>query len=261
MKITSIHNKKILHLRKLYKSRERKSSDVFLVEGVKEVLRGIDSGFLIDSIYYSPEILKQDVKEAFKLIPSDIEIFELDRKVYEKLAYRVDTEGIIALFKKKKYSLEEIDIGNESLFIILESIEKPGNLGAILRTADAAGVDAVILTETKVDQYHPNVIRSSIGAAFNVPVISSSNNRVAEWLSKNSIEVYSAALPAYVNIYNLNLKGNIALVFGTESKGLSDIWLEEDYKIFTIPMTGIVDSLNVSVSVAVSLFEAVRQRI
>ena len=204
MKITSIQNKKILRLRKLYKSRERKTSDVFLVEGVKEVLRGISSGFIIDSIYYCPDIFNQNIKKIIASNSSDIEVFELDEKVYEKLAYRVDTEGIIALFQKKMYSLEDINIGAKPLVLILESVEKPGNLGAVLRTADAAGVDVVILTETRVDQYHPNVIRSSIGAVFNVPVVSSSNIIVEKWLSKNNINVYSAALPAYESIYKLD---------------------------------------------------------
>ena len=259
MKITSVNNQKILGLRKLYKNRERKASDVFIVEGVKEVSRGVSSGFSLKSIYYSPEIFNNDLDKIIGENIDGIDVFELDKKVYEKIAYRDNTEGIIALFDKKKYSLEELQITENDLFIVLESLEKPGNLGAVLRTADAAGVSCVILTESKVDNYHPNVIRSSIGAAFSVPVIISSNSKVKDWMKDKGINSFAAALPAYDNIYELNLKESTALIFGTESDGLSKFWLDNADHTYTIPMTGIVDSLNVSVSVAVSVFEAVRQ--
>jgi TrmH family RNA methyltransferase len=263
MKITSIHNQKILVLRQLYKNNERKNSDAFLAEGKKEVLRGINSGFDVISVYYSSEILsdKEFTEIISSFINTDKELYDLDKKVYEKIAYRSDTEGIIALFKKKQFSLDEIKVANKDIFVVLEAIEKPGNLGAVLRTADAAGVKAVVLTETKVDQYHPNVIRSSLGAAFTIPVIISTNENVKAWLDVNNVNIYSAALPAYKNFYEIEMKQKTALVFGAESQGLSDFWLKNSTEIFTIPMTGIVDSLNVSVSVAIALYEAVRQQV
>jgi TrmH family RNA methyltransferase len=260
IKITSVHNKKILKLRKLYKSRERKAADVFLVEGVKEVSRGIASGFEPDSIYFCSDIYKEDIQE---ILPDniDIPVYDLEKAVYEKIAYRDNTEGIIALFRKKIFSLNDFKPkSDDELFVVLESVEKPGNLGAVLRTADAVRATAIILTESKVDQYHPNVIRASLGAVFTVPVIVTSNQGTLEWLKKNNIKFYAAALPAYKNIFELDLKKNIALVFGTESEGLSDFWLENSSENYTIPMRGIVDSLNVSVSVAVSVYEAERQR-
>ncbi len=261
MHISSVHNKKVLQLRKLYKSRERKASDIFIAEGVKEVSRGINSGFEIVSLYYCPEIFKSDMSLFLNDKNKSVELFELDKKVYEKVAYRDNTEGVLAVFKKKIYSLEDFSSDDEGLYIVLESVEKPGNLGAVLRTADAAGVTAVILTESKVDQYHPNVIRSSIGAAFTVPVVVTGNAELHSWFNQNAIEYYAAALPAYNNLYSIDLTGKIALIFGTESQGLTPFWLKAKEKIFTIPMTGIVDSLNVSVSVAVTIYEAVRQRI
>ncbi len=260
MYISSVHNKKVLQLRKLYKSRERKASDVFIAEGVKEVSRGINSGFEIVSLYYCSEIFKSDISLFLKGKNESVELYELDKKVYEKVAYRDNTEGVLAVFKKKIYSLEDFSSADEGLYVVLESVEKPGNLGAVLRTADAAGVTAVILTESKVDQYHPNVIRSSIGAAFTVPVVVRGNEELLSWFNHNAIEYYAAALPAYNNLYNIDLTGKIALIFGTESQGLSSFWLKTKKKIFTIPMTGIVDSLNVSVSVAVTIYEAARQR-
>lgn len=261
MKITSIHNQKILVLRQLYKNNERKNSEVFLAEGKKEVLRGINSGFDVIAIYYSSEILnKKDFTGIISSLKKEPEIFDIDKKVYEKIAYRSDTEGIIAMFKKKQFSLEQIKVGDKDIFLVLEAIEKPGNLGAVLRTADAAGVKAIVLTESKVDQYHPNVIRSSLGAAFTIPVILSSNEEAKSWFEENRVNIYSAALPAYISLYEISMDQKTALVFGSESQGLSDFWLTNSHQNFTIPMTGIVDSLNISVSVAITVYEAVRQQ-
>ncbi|MBK7095820.1 MAG: RNA methyltransferase [Saprospiraceae bacterium] len=260
MKITSIHNQKILALRKLYKSNERKHSEVFIAEGKKEVERGLMAGFEAVSVYYSSDIIdKISLENIVSKIRNKAEFTDLDKSVYEKIAYRDNTEGIIALFRKKVHVLEDISVGYNDIFVILEAIEKPGNLGAILRSSNAAGVKAIILTETKVDQYHPNVIRSSLGAVFEIPVIITSNSKVLEWLKIHNIKAYSAALPSYASIFQLDLRGNISLVFGAESDGLSDFWIKSSDEIFTIPMKGIIDSLNVSVSVAISLYEAVRQ--
>ncbi len=260
MIISSVHNKKILQLRKLYKSRERKLSDVFVAEGVKEVERGIKSGFEVVSLYYCPDIYSRNISELLRNTSTEIPVFELEKKVYEKVAYRDNTEGVLAVFRKKVYTLNDFVSDENSLFVVLESVEKPGNLGAVLRTADAANVNAIILTESRVDQYHPNVIRSSIGAAFTVPVVVTTNIELKQWFDTNNIGYYSAALPSYTNIYNVDMKKSIAVIFGTESQGLSSFWLKEKEKIFTIPMSGIVDSLNVSVSVAVTVYEALRQR-
>ena len=262
MRITSIHNQKILALRKLYKSNERKQSEVFIAEGKKEVERGILSGFEPVSVFYSSEIIDQvELDDIVLKLKNKPELFDLSNTVYEKIAYRDNTEGILALFLKKKIELCDLNIGTSDIFLILEAIEKPGNLGAILRTADAAGIKAIIMTESKVDQYHPNVIRSSLGAVFQIPVIIASNTEVFEWLKSNEIKSLSAALPGYKNLYEMEMQGNVSLIFGAESIGLSDFWLINSNETFTIPMSGIVDSLNVSVSVAISVYEAVRQKL
>jgi TrmH family RNA methyltransferase len=263
LKISSIHNKKILSLRKLYKSRERKKQSVFLVEGYKEVLRGIRSSFQVEAVYFCPDIIStQNWNSISHILGSETEIFQLDKSVYEKLAYRGDTEGVLAVFKKRNFLPEEIiNTSDNQLFIILESVEKPGNLGAILRTADAAGVDAIFLAEAKVDQYHPNVIRASLGGVFTVPVMNATNEEIFSFLTKYKIQSLAAALPSYRNIYELEMQKSTALIFGTEATGLSDFWLQKADSTYTIPMQGIVDSLNVSVSVSISIYEAVRQRI
>ncbi|HHH55447.1 MAG TPA: RNA methyltransferase [Bacteroidetes bacterium] len=260
VKITSVHNKKILALRKLYKSRERKASDVFIAEGKKEVQRGILSGFELEKLYYCPTIFKNDLNDIDKLDFEKVDIYELDKSVYEKIAYRDNTEGILALFKKKTYGFDDIASDSKNLYIVLEAVEKPGNLGAVLRTADAAGITGIIMTNTKVDQYHPNVIRSSLGAVFTVPVVVSTNEDALRFFKENNIKIYSAALPSYKNLYELDLNQPVAMVFGTESNGLTDFWLQNNDENYTIPMNGIVDSLNVSTSVAISIYEVLRQR-
>jgi TrmH family RNA methyltransferase len=260
MKITSLHNQKVLAVRKLYKSNDRKKSDLFIAEGRKEVERGFVSGFKASYVFYCSEITDSIMLE--QIISGSMErpeIFDLDKAVYEKIAYRDKTEGVLALFYKKTYSLEEIVPGENDIYLILESVEKPGNLGAILRTADAAGIKGIILSESKVDQYHPNVIRSSLGAVYRIPVVVTGNTQVMKWLKDYDIKSVAAALPSYNNIYTIDLRGNIAIVFGAEAEGLSEFWIKNADELFTIPMRGIVDSLNVSVSVAISVYEALRQ--
>lgn len=260
MKITSLHNQKILAVRKLYKSNDRKKSELFIAEGRKEVERGFLSGFKAKYVFYCSEITDSDTLEY--ILSGAIErpeVLNLDSAVYEKIAYRDKTEGILALFYKKTFKLEQILPGENDVYLILESVEKPGNLGAILRTADAAGIKGIILSESKIDQYHPNVIRASLGAVFRIPVVVSENEPVVEWLKQNNIKSMAAALPSYNNIYGVDMKGNIAFVFGAEAEGLSEFWIKNADKLFTIPMQGIVDSLNVSVSVAIAVYEALRQ--
>jgi TrmH family RNA methyltransferase len=261
MIITSIHNQKILALRKLFKSSERKNSDVFIAEGKKEVTRGILSAYEIIGLYYSSAIIAQESLDSLlTLVHNNTEVFDIDKTVYEKLAYRDNTEGIIAVFKKKIFTLNDFLIGGDDIYLILEAIEKPGNLGAILRSADAAGIKGIILTQSKVDQFNPNVIRSSLGTVFRIPVVITSNEDVCDWLKKNNIKSFSAALPSFKDLYDLDLKGNIAMIFGSESSGLSEFWVKRSDEVYTIPMRGIVDSLNVSVSAAISVYEALRQR-
>ncbi len=261
--IASTHNQKILALRKLYKSRERKKSNLFLVEGIKEVSRGLQSSFEPVAIYFCPKIIPSTVwDKIYSSLPGGVEIYALEKAVYEKIAYRENTEGILAAFRKKEYRFEDIyRQEKKQIFVVLEGVEKPGNLGAILRTADAVGVDAIFLTEGKVDAYHPNVVRASLGGVFTVPVLSSSNTDLYARFRHYNIQTYAAALPAYRNMYELPMQETTALIFGTESTGLQDFWIQKADETYTIPMQGIVDSLNVSVSVSVSLYEALRQRI
>ena len=193
-------------------------------------------------------------------IPEEAKVFQVSRNVYEKIAYREGTEGIIAEMKYRERKLEDIKLSENPLVIVLESVEKPGNLGAVLRSADAAGADAVIICDPLTDLYNPNLIRASIGAIFSRQVAAASSEETIAWLKKNNIQILTAQLQDSSLYYDTPMTGPTAIVMGTESTGLTDIWREAADKHIRIPMLGALDSLNVSVSAAILLFEAVRQR-
>ena len=194
------------------------------------------------------------------LSPEGTKVFEVSRNVYEKIAYRGGTEGIIAEIRYKDRKLEDIKLGANPLVVVLESVEKPGNLGAVLRSADAAGADAVIICEPLTDLYNPNLIRASIGAIFSRQVVTASSEETIAWLKANGLNILTAQLQDSSLYYDTPMTGPTAIVMGTESTGLTDIWRKAADRHIRIPMLGALDSLNVSVSAAILLFEAVRQR-
>lgn len=259
--ILSPQNPKIKNLVKLQKFSERNEQGVFVLEGWRELTLALSSGYIIDSIFYCDEIKNRiDINEVLKLNTSPHSIYRITQKVFEKVAYRENSDGIIALLKPKKLSLENIKLSSVPFIIILEAVEKPGNLGAILRTADAAKVDAVIICDQKTDVYNPNAIRSSVGCVFTNQIAVSSNQEVFDWLKKNNIKAFAAALTATKYYQEIDLKKSCAIIMGTEADGLSDFWLKNASEQIKIPMRGKIDSLNVSTSTAILTFEAMRQR-
>jgi TrmH family RNA methyltransferase len=258
--ITSTKNPKIQAIFKLQKPRERASTGLFTIEGVREVSQAIKSGYDLEqllvcgSIYQPEHEYPIDMSRAKEVIP-------INQAVFEKLAYRTTTGGIIAVSKIRPLPLHALEKTKSSFFLIIEQVEKPGNMGAILRTADAAGVDGVILTDPATDFFNPNVIRSSLGCCFTVPVAHDSNQKVGEWLKAHGISTYAAALvPGSRKYYTMDYTKNCAIILGTEAEGLSDFWLEQaDHKII-IPMNGTIDSINVSNAAAILAYEVVRQR-
>ena len=189
-----------------------------------------------------------------------MKIFEVSPEVYEKMAYRGSTEGVIAEVRTREMRLTDIKPGPSPLIMVLESVEKPGNLGAVLRSADAAGADAVIVCDPLTDLYNPNLIRASLGGIFSVPTVACSSEEAIEWLKSNGIRILTAQLQDSSFYYDTDMKRGTAIVMGTESTGLTDIWRKAADSHILIPMLGRLDSLNVSVSAAILLFEAVRQR-
>lgn len=251
--VSSPKNPKIKDLVSLQeKSSMRRETGLFVVEGRREIEHALESGYKIDTLFYCPE-LGGTQHPADKLI-------EVPAAVYERIAYRGTTEGEIAEFREKSVSLKDIVLGKNPLVVVLESVEKPGNLGAVLRSADAAGADAVIICDPLTDLYNPNLIRASLGAVFTRQVVSTTSEEAVEWLKKKKIQILTAQLQDSEWYYDTDMKRGTALVIGTESTGLTDIWRNAADAHIKIPMLGSLDSLNASVSAAILLFEAVRQR-
>ena len=256
--ITSGQNPKIKELLALQeKSRERRKAGLFVVEGRRELEHCLAAGFVPDTIFICPEIFDPSAED---ILPENTKVFEVSRNVYEKIAYREGTEGIIAEIKYKERKLEDIKLRNNPLVIVLESVEKPGNLGAVLRSADAAGADAVIICDPLTDLYNPNLIRASIGAIFTRQVVAATSEETIAWLKANGMIILTAQLQDSSLYYDTQMTGPTAIVMGTESTGLTDIWRKAADRHIRIPMLGQLDSLNVSVSAAILLYEAVRQR-
>ena len=253
--ISSIQNPKIKLLTALQKkSAERRSRGVFVVEGQRELQHCVEAGFEVESMFVCKELFTGDfdVKNAA--------VYTVSPKVYEHIAYRGSTEGVVAVVKCRERSLDDLELGETPLIIVLESVEKPGNLGAVLRSADAAKADAVIVCDPLTDLYNPNLIRASIGAVFTVPVVACDSSACIDFLKSKNIQILTAQLQDSSLYYETDMRRGVAIVMGTESTGLTQQWrLAADAHI-RIPMLGRLDSLNVSVSAAILLFEAVRQR-
>lgn len=258
--VTSARNPKFKDLLALQeKSRLRREKGLFVVEGRRELGHCLAAGYVPDTVFYCPEILPEGELGALLGGHSPL-VIELPRPLYEKAAYRESTEGVLAEIKTKELSLNDLQLPENPLILVLEAVEKPGNLGAVLRSADAAGADAVLVCDPLTDLFNPNLIRASIGAIFTVPTVAVSSAQAIAWLRSRGIRIYTAQLQDSSLYYDTDLKGPSALVMGTESTGLTPQWREAADRHIRIPMRGRLDSLNVSVSASILLFEAVRQR-
>ena len=258
--ISSAQNPKIKKLLALQqKSSERRSEGLFVVEGRRELEHCIEVGYEVDSVFYCPDIIGRSADPAVDF-PKGAKLFEVSAFVYDKIAYRAGTEGVIAEVRTRNLQLADLKLGENPLIIVLESVEKPGNLGAVLRSADAGGADAVIVCDPLTDLYNPNLIRSSIGAIFTVPCVACNSAECIDFLKARGIKIFTAQLQDSKLYYDTDFRGGSAIVMGTESTGLTDIWRKAADAHIRIPMLGRLDSLNVSVSAAILLFEAVRQR-
>lgn len=256
-RLTSVQNPKIRQLMALQqKSSLRREKGLFVVEGRREILHCIEAGFTVDSVFLCPEA----GAVALPDIPETCRTFEVSGDVYRKMAYRESTEGIIAEVVFRQLSLDDLKLNGNPLVMVLESVEKPGNLGAVLRSADAAGVDAVIICDPLTDLFNPNLIRSSIGAVFTVPTVCCQSYDAICWLKRHKIKIITAQLQDSELYYNTDFTQGSAIVMGTESTGLTPLWRQAADSHIRIPMLGRLDSLNVSVSAAILMFEAVKQR-
>jgi RNA methyltransferase, TrmH family len=256
--ITSTQNPKIKNIIKLQKTKNRKNNNLIMIEGEREIFLALESGIKISEFYYCSDFAsnKYDVIDK---INNNI-ITSVSAEIFKKIAYKEHPDGYLALAEPKHYFLKDLKLGEKPLVVVLEGVEKPGNLGAILRTADAAGVDAVLVCDGQTDIYNPNVIRASQGTVFTKQVAVCTNKEVIAWLKEKKIKTYAAALNAKKFYDDIDYNQSSAIVFGTEDKGLSEEWLCNAEELIKIPMHGEIDSLNVSNSAAIIIFEALRQR-
>ena len=258
--ITSIQNSYIKELLKLQeKSRERKKKGLFIIEGKREISLAISANYEFDTILYFEDLISE--QEILHLFNANVNRILISKEVYQKLAYRGSTEGIIAVTKAKDFSLENIKFKSETpLILVAEGIEKPGNIGALLRTADAANVAAVFIANPKSDLYNANIIRSSVGCVFTNQIAVGSSEEIVAFLAEKKIQMYATTLQNSNEYHKENYTAATAIVVGTEATGLTTVFREEATQNINIPMQGQIDSMNVSVAAAIVLFEAKRQR-
>lgn len=258
--ITSLQNPLIKQLFLLQeKSRERRKTGLFLVEGRREIALAVKGKYKIETLFFCEEIISKN--EVLSLDSVAVEVVEITLPIYQKLAYRDSTEGILAVVKAKEHSLKEISFKTENpLILVAEAPEKPGNIGALLRTADAANIDAVLIANPKTDLYNPNIVRSSVGGLFTNQIAVGTTQEIITFLKEKNISIYAAALQASKPYTEIDFTTASAIVVGTEANGLSDDWLNNATQNIIIPMEGEIDSMNVSVAAAILIFEAKRQR-
>ncbi|WGF92533.1 TrmH family RNA methyltransferase [Aequorivita marisscotiae] len=262
--ITSLQNpliKQIVLLQE--KSRERRKINLFVIEGHREISLALKGGYQLKTLLFCSKIIsEEEIFTLQKSVNSESEFIEINSEIYEKLAYRGSTEGVLAIVHSKTLELANLQLSTDKpLLLIAEAPEKPGNIGALLRTADAANVDAVIIANPKTDLYNPNIIRSSVGCLFTNKIATGSTSEIIAFLKANKVNIYCAALQASVPYHTCNFKESTAIVVGTEATGLSSAWLENSTQNIIIPMEGEIDSMNVSVAAGILIFEAKRQRI
>ena len=264
--LTSAQNPKIKQVAKLKERRERDEAGLFIIEGYRELKRAADGKVKIEAVFYCPELFLGVNETALieQIRKQGAEVYPCSSYIFEKLSYRDRPDGLIAIAVQMKVALrklEDLIVAKSNPFLVVaEGIEKPGNLGSILRSADAAGVDAVIVCDRCTDIYNPNVVRASVGTLFTVPVIEASGQDTLRFLQKHKIQVTAATPAAKIEFTEADFQGAVAIVVGTEQLGLSEFWMKAADLQVSIPMRGVADSLNVAAATTLLLYEVLRQR-
>ncbi|MDC7993934.1 TrmH family RNA methyltransferase [Altibacter sp. HG106] len=260
--LSSLQNPLVKKYRLLQeKSKERRQQELFPIEGQREIELALGNGYRLHTLFVQPEIVAEEWLRQMQASIASEAIIHVSTEVYEKLAYRGSTEGVLALAHQKKHSLDELSFTRKNpLLLVAEAPEKPGNIGALLRTADAADLDGIIIANPKTDLYNPNIIRSSVGCLFTRSVAAATTTEIIAWLTKNNIAIYAATLQDAVPYHTLDYQSATAIVVGTEAYGLTEAWRMASKKNIMIPMQGDIDSMNVSVAAGILIFEAKRQR-
>lgn len=259
MKITSLQNPRVKETVKLRERRHRDETGSFLIEGYRELKRAVDAGWKIETVFYCPEWFLKD-NERDLIAKANCETQECSREVFAKLSYRDRPDGILAIAPQIHRNLADLKLSKNPFLLVAESIEKPGNLGTILRSCDASGVDAVIVSDPTTDIYNPNVVRSSVGTLFTLPIIEAAVSEVIPFLAKHGIAIAAATPQGTMEFTAADFKVPLAIAMGTEQYGLSEFWMSQASVQVRIPMFGAADSLNVASAATLLLYEVVRQR-
>lgn len=263
IEIISLSNPKIKKIAKLIKDGSaRQEEGIIIVDGLREIEEAVKAGWKMEEFFYCSEFDKKNKSNnllSAKLFLLAKDSYKLSNKVFEKISYKKNPDGYLAIFSHRENNLKDIKLKKNPLVLVLESVEKPGNLGAIIRTAYASGVDLIILNDQKTDLYSPNVIRSSTGFIFATPLVIAPVKETIKYLDDKGINIFSTSISATKNHFEVDFKKGGAIVFGTEAFGLSDKWMKSKTEKIRIPMIPGVDSLNVSVSVGIIVYEAIRQ--
>ncbi len=260
--ITSRQNARVKDAARLRDRRHREKQGRILIDGARELSRAIDAGVrLIEVFVCEPLCTSDDARGVLAMLPEcGAEILDVTERVFEKLTFGQRAEGVLGVAEMPRLTLEEITLPENALVAVLERVEKPGNLGAVLRSADGAGVSALIVADGRTDLYNPNAIRASLGTIFTMPVCSTTTAETLDWLRQQSLSICAARVDGSVPYTELDYRGPTAIVLGSEAEGLSDAWSGDDIRAIRLPMLGQADSLNVSVTAAVLFYEALRQR-
>jgi len=259
--ITSLTNARVKAAVRLRDRREREATGLTIVDGGREVLRALDAGVAVESAFIAAELLRtSDAVEAGRRLRGRAGTLEASPGVLAKVAFGDRSDGVVAIVRTPSRSLEDLELPDDVLVVVVEGVEKPGNLGAVLRSADGAGADAVIVADPLTDPFNPNAIRASLGTIFGLPVVETTSRAALDWLSARGIRPVAAIVDAATTYTDADLRGPLALVLGSEADGLTATWRNPRVEPVAIPMAGRADSLNVSIAAAVLLYEAVRQR-
>lgn len=262
MSITSVANPRLKAAVRLRGRRERDRQGLTLIDGVRETMRALQGGAVLREAFVLPELLSEAEAKALleRLLEESIPVLSVGKEAFERLAYGDRLDGVVAVAETPLRRLSDLELPSDPLIAVVEGVEKPGNLGAILRTADGAGLSAVIVAESATDLFNPNIIRASLGTVFAVPVCVASTGEVLAWLRERGIAILAARVGGSVDYTEAEYTGAVAIALGSEARGLSDAWTELARASIHVPMMGVADSLNVSATAAVLFYEAIRQR-
>jgi TrmH family RNA methyltransferase len=259
--IQSKNNIKFKSIKKLLtKPKSRKNANEFILEGVNEILLCFEAKYDFKELFICSEIISQKNLINLNKNLAKIEKIDLSKNLYNQISYKKKGEGVLALVKSKEFKLNDLILPKNPFILVIESPEKPGNIGALLRTADAAGMDAVVIANPKTEIYNPNIINSSLGSIFTLQIGVGSTKEVIDFLLKNKIKIYSTFVKDSVDYLKVKYSKACAVVIGTESTSLTNVWKSQTTELIKIPMKGKMDSLNLSVSAAIVIFEVLKQR-